>query len=143
MSTPPKTQLNNPVLQVCLQCGSTQRDEDGLKFANPAALQLATAWEALAAPLGVRVQLVRCLGHCTTPIAWAVRAENAWCYTFAPAPEGADALEEFLKTWLEAPNGLVQKKAMPASVKAAYQSRLPAPGEHASYRLPPEAAETF
>jgi predicted metal-binding protein len=122
------TTLRNPVLQVCLQCGSTQRDEHGCKVANPAALGLATQWKAVAAPLGIRVQKVRCFGHCTAPIAWGVRAENGWGYTFAPAPENPNELAEFLQTWLTASRfGLVPKKEMPPSIRAAYQSRLPSP----------------
>jgi predicted metal-binding protein len=124
--TPPP--LRNPVLQVCLQCGSTVRDTEGCKIPNPAALALANQLQKPAQTLGVRVQLVRCFGHCTAPIAWGVRAENGWGYTFAPAPENLQEILSFVKTWVGADHlGLVPKKAMPESIKTTMKSRLPSP----------------
>ncbi len=120
--------LRNPVVQVCLQCGSTVRDAEGCKLPNPAALALAESLQEPAQALGVRVQLVRCFGHCTAPTAWGVRAENGWGYTFAPAPENHKDILTFVQTWLSADRfGLVPKKEMPESVKAGLKSRLPSP----------------
>lgn len=122
------TALRNPVLQICLQCGSSQRDAAGCKIANPNALALAEDLKQPAQSLGVRVQLVRCFGHCTAPVAIGVRAENGWGYTFAPAPEKQSDIMEFVQQWLVADRyGLVPKKAMPEGLRSALKSRLPSP----------------
>lgn len=120
-----------PTLFICLQCGSTARDEHGCKVPNPASNQLA---EDIATALAthhpeaaakINIRLTRCLSLCTKPIAWGLRAEGLYNYTFAPATS-PQSIAQLAAQWLTAPNGgRVPKKEMPEDLRPTFISRLP------------------
>lgn len=121
---------SKPTLFICLQCGSTVRDESGQKIPNPASNQLATdITTALQtshpeAAGQITIQLTRCLSLCTKPIAWGLRAEDSYAYTFAPAAT-PHAIAQLAAQWLAAPQGKVPKKEMPEELRPTFISRLP------------------
>lgn len=118
------TPAARPTLMVCAQCGSTLRDEHGCKLPNPAALDLADELRVALEGVPVQVKLVRCFTHCKEPIAWGLRDEGRFAYTFAPAGPVADMVA-LVEQWLAAePAGRVPRKDMPESLRATLKSRI-------------------
>jgi predicted metal-binding protein len=112
-----------PAVMVCLQCGSTLRDEAGQKVPNPAAVELAEELRGALEGVPVRVQLVRCFTHCKEPIAWGLRDEGRFAYTFAPAGDVAEMVE-VVKLWLAAEQGQVKRKLLPEALQGTLKSRI-------------------
>jgi|GEM_PF-6016448 len=113
-------------LFICLQCGMHRRDAEGLKIPNPDALKLADDTAALLKDTPIKVQLTRCLSLCDYPVAWGLRAEDRYAYTFAPAATAED-LAATARAWLANPNPAekLPKRDMPAAVRSTLRSKLP------------------
>jgi predicted metal-binding protein len=120
------TELKKPTLMVCLQCGSSLRDENGQKLPNPEAEKLAATLQAELEDSPVEVKLVRCFSTCAYPIAWGLKAENGPSYVFAPA-ENAAEIAETARVWVEkwAQGQAMKKPDMPDAVRKTLRAKMP------------------
>jgi len=123
--------MNKPTIMICLQCGSTQRNETGCKVTNPAAVTLAdevqktlsTEHPELAKRLDVK--LVRCLVQCDEPIAWGLRANDLYNYVFSNG-DVASEIVALAARWIdEDRKGCMPARTLPPKLRKNLRGRLP------------------
>lgn len=123
--------MNKPTVIVCLQCGSTLRNETGCKVDSPRAFELRDNVRrhldhdhpAQASKLDVK--LVRCLVQCDEPVAWGLRADDLYNYIFAGGDDPAE-IAALAARWVdEVDSGCMPARTLPPQLRAKLRGRQP------------------
>lgn len=121
--------MSSLALQVCVGCkdidaAKRRRGEGG----GPV---LAQTLREISAELGVAapptVTEHPCLGRCTRRGRMSIAGTGRWSWLFEAIDPATDrqALTEFLRAWLESPDGFVAKEARPVSLRKRMLGRVP------------------
>lgn len=121
--------MSSLAIQVCVGCKDTdaakrRRGEGG----GPV---LAETMREIAAELGgsatPTVTEHPCLGRCTRKGRMSIAGAGRWSWLFEAIDPNEDrqALTEFLRVWLESPDGFVAKEARPVSLRKRMLGRVP------------------
>ncbi len=113
--------LSQVTIVVCATC----RDETGPDAHPRAGTQLASDAKA-AAPEGLRVMTVDCLGNCKRRLSAAILRKDCWSYVFGDLATGSGAdLVIGAKLFAASPDRLIPWRDRPDSLKRGLVARVP------------------